>query len=69
MAVGKWAGFFCPLFHSLPGIFRVPSAVPQEILKQVFMNAEAIRLAWQFHKMLMRVAQVCDRVRAARNFL
>ena len=45
LAVGKWAVLFCPLFHTPPGIFRAPSAVPQEIPKQVFMNAEAIRLA------------------------
>lgn len=69
VAVGKWAVLFCPLFHSLPGIFRLPSAVPQEILKQVVMNAKAIRLVWQFHNMLMGEAQVWDRVRDARNFL
>jgi len=53
VAVGKWAVQFCPLSHSLPGIFRVPSAIPQEIPKQVVINAEVIRLAQQFNMRML----------------
>jgi hypothetical protein len=51
--VGKWAVLFCPLFHSLSGIFRIPSAIPQEIPKRVVINAEAIRLAQQINMRML----------------